>query len=102
MEFVKVAETKHLAPGKAIMATVGGEEIGIFLIDGTYYAVADNCPHRDGPLHEGLIEGTIVTCPWHFGKFDLRSGEVVEAPTSSGLKTYEVRVEGGEIKVGIP
>ncbi len=102
MKFVKVADTSDLAPGKAIMATVGDEEIGIFLIDGNYYAVEDKCPHREGPLHEGLVEGLTVTCPWHFAKFDLKTGKVVEQPASAGIKTYEVRVEGEAIEVGIP
>ena len=102
MEFVKVAEKSDIAPGKAIMATVRDEEIGIFFIDGNYYAVEDKCPHREGPLHEGLVEGLTVTCPWHFAKFDLTCGKVVEEPAPSAIKTYEVRVEGDDIKVGIP
>lgn len=102
MEFVKVAEKSDIVPGKAIMATVGGEEIGVFCVDGRYYAVDDKCPHRDGPLHEGLVEGFTVTCPWHFAKFDLRCGKLVEEPARSDIRTYEVRVEGNDIKVGIP
>jgi nitrite reductase/ring-hydroxylating ferredoxin subunit len=43
-----------------------------------------------------------VTCPWHFGKFDLRSGAAIGAPASEAVRAYEVRVEGDEIMIALP
>ncbi|HEX5825723.1 MAG TPA: Rieske 2Fe-2S domain-containing protein, partial [Candidatus Limnocylindrales bacterium] len=48
-------------------------------------AVADRCPHMSAPLSIGVLEGCIVACPLHEGRFDLCSGDVVQMPTTGGL-----------------
>ena len=63
--FVKVAKTGDIAPGEGKMVETGGKRIAIFNIDGTFFAIDDTCTHRGGPLSEGMVVGTEVTCPWH-------------------------------------
>ena len=46
-------------------------------MEGTYYAIGDTCTHRGGPLSEGDVQGTKVTCPWHGAHFDLKTGAVL-------------------------
>ena len=70
-------------------------------VAGRYYALDDRCSHRGGPLSEGTLEGGVVTCPWHFGKFDLETGEVKGPPPIEPLRTYEVRVESGNVLISI-
>jgi nitrite reductase/ring-hydroxylating ferredoxin subunit len=53
---------------------VGAKRIAIFNIEGTYHAIDDKCTHRGGPLSEGIIVGTEVTCPWHGAVFNAREG----------------------------
>ena len=55
---------------------------------------AERCTHAEGPLNEGDIEGSQVTCPWHASVFDVRDGSVVVGPAADPLKTYTVVVEG--------
>ncbi|MBI5329392.1 MAG: nitrite reductase small subunit NirD [Betaproteobacteria bacterium] len=60
------------------------------------YAVKDKCPHRGGPLSEGIVHGGLVTCPLHGFKIDLVTGEAV-LPDKGCARTYAVKVEGGQV-----
>ena len=98
---IKIAETTALAPGQAAAFTVEGQKIALFNVEGTYYAIGDTCTHRGGPLSEGEVQGTKVTCPWHGANFDLKTGTVLGLPAQNGVPSYKVVVEGTDIKVEI-
>lgn len=98
---VTVANTSEIAPGQAKAVDVNGVPVAVFNVGGTYYAIEDTCSHVGGPLSEGAIEGTAVTCPWHGAQFDLASGTVLAPPAATGVKSYQVRVEGNEIKLEV-
>ena len=98
-KFVKVASVSNVRPGQATCAEVEGHAIGIFNVDGTYYAVDNICTHAGGPLSEGFIEGGQVECPWHGARFDVKSGKALSAPAIEEVKTYPVRVNGPDIEV---
>ena len=59
---------------------VEGREILLGKFAGEYYALDERCAHRGGPLSEGAFDGGVITCLWHFGQFDLESGEVRGSP----------------------
>ena len=80
--FHKVAETKNLAAGQGMAVEVAGNKIALFNVDGTCYAIADTCSHRGGPLSEGALEGTTVTCPWHV--YGAEPGDVFWAASDVG------------------
>jgi len=98
-ERVTVAKASELKPGQAKAVQVQGETIALFNIGGTYYAIEDTCTHRGGPLSEGAVEGTTVTCPWHGAQFDLTLGKVLSPPAPEGVKSYKVHVQGEEIQL---
>jgi len=98
-EFVKVAKTGEIAPGEGKAVAVGVRRIALFNIDGAYHAIDDACPHRGGPLSEGMVVGTEVTCPWHGSVFDVTSGTVLGAPAPRDVARYDVRVKGEDIEV---
>lgn len=101
-DFVKVAKTQDLPPGKGMCIRVEGESVALFNVDGTYHAISDTCTHAGGPLSEGELAGKVVTCPWHGATFDVTSGGVLSRPAGSGVKCYPVQVEGDDIKVRCP
>ena len=101
-ELTKVATTDELQAGKSICVEVGGKQIAVFNVEGTYYAIDDTCTHSGGPLSEGDLGGTTVTCPWHGAQFDLKTGGVLGPPAQQGIGTYQVVVEGDEIKIETP
>jgi len=98
----RVADLNSLSPGMSTCVTFGGEKVAIFNVNGTVLAIADTCSHRGGPLSEGEVEGTTVTCPWHGARFDLESGAALGPPAMQGVKRYEVTMKGNEILLSVP
>ena len=101
-EFVKAGTTAELASqpaGKVVEA--GGQSIAVFQVDGSYYAVGNVCTHRGGPLSQGTLNGCEVICPWHGARFDVRTGAVLGPPAREGVKSYPVRVNGGDVEVEV-
>jgi nitrite reductase (NADH) small subunit len=88
--------------GRAVM--LGDREIAIFNLGERYLATDNRCPHRGGPLCDGIVTGGAVVCPLHGWKIDLETGRV-ERPAGEGdqrIETYPTRVEEGVIVVALP
>ena len=100
-KLLKIAKTKDLPPGEAAAFTVEGQKIALFNVEGTYYAIGDTCTHRGGPLSEGEVQGTKVTCPWHGADFDIKTGAVLGPPAQNSVPSYKVMVDGDDIKVEV-
>ena len=100
-EFVKVARTDEIPDGQAKLVEVNGNEIAIFNVQGSFHAIDNTCTHVGGPLCEGEIEGTEVTCPWHGASFDVTSGQVLGPPAPQSVSHYNVRIEGSDIEVEV-
>lgn len=96
-EFVRVAGTADVKPGRGIVAEVQGKSLAVFNVDGTFHVIDNTCVHRGGPLGEGDLEGLIVTCPWHGWQFNVVTGECVKNP-SAKVSVYQVKVDGSDIK----
>jgi nitrite reductase/ring-hydroxylating ferredoxin subunit len=99
--FVKLATLDELPAGSAREVEFEGRVYALFNVHGVISVIDGICPHQGGPLAEGTVEGTIVTCPWHGWQFDIRSGST---PLGSKIKqtVYEVRIEGHDVLVGVP
>ena len=100
-QFIRVVSVDDLAPGKAKCVEVAGKTIALFNLDGTFYAIDNTCTHRGGPLSEGELEGSEVTCPWHGGIFNVTTGAVVGGPPPSNVASYPVRVVGSDVEIEI-
>jgi nitrite reductase/ring-hydroxylating ferredoxin subunit len=72
----------------------GGRTLALFNVDGVLYVVDNACPHRGGPIGEGDLEGTVVTCPWHGWRYDVTTGARDGNP-SLRLAYYPVTIEAG-------
>ncbi len=99
--FHKVTETKNLASGQGMAVEVAGNKIALFNVDGTFYAIADDCTHVGGPLSEGSLEGSTVTCPWHGATFDVCTGKNLTPPAPEEVTSYSVRVAGDDVEIEI-
>ncbi|MGQ9502545.1 MAG: non-heme iron oxygenase ferredoxin subunit [Anaerolineae bacterium] len=97
--FVKVARATDLAPGQKMLVEYEGTPVGLFNIDGTYYAISDVCTHDGGPLVEGELQGDVIICPRHGARFDVRTGQVRSLPAYRPVPTYQVRIENGDILI---
>ncbi len=97
-EFVRVAATAEVTPEHGLVAEVHGKTVALFNVDGKIHAIDNTCCHRGGPLGEGEVEGEVVTCPWHGWRFNVTTGACVNNP-SSKVPTYQVKVDGDDVKV---
>ena len=100
MGFVKVAEAAEVGPGTSKVVTVGSKEVAVFNVEGTFYSIDNRCPHADGPLGDGYIEGETVSCPWHAWTFSIKTGEMLYN-TFMCVATYPCKVEEGVVYVDV-
>ncbi len=96
----KVGTMGELKSDGPLKAKVDGKAIIVFLVNDAPIATQARCPHAHGPLHEGEICDTVLTCVWHGWSFDLVSGQCEEDPDMV-LERYDVKVEGEDIFVSV-
>jgi nitrite reductase/ring-hydroxylating ferredoxin subunit len=95
---VKVASVGDVEAGQGRVVEADGKTLALFNVDGVFYAMDNACAHRGGPLGEGDLDGTIVTCPWHAWRWDVRSGENANNPALR-VACFPVSVENGAVFV---
>ena len=88
----------EVPPGSVLL--VG--DVAIFNVEGGFCATQAKCPHRQGPLSEGTLDGSTVTCPLHGAQFNVWTGAVLRGPAKDPLKTYRVTVDGEVGRVEVP
>ena len=101
MAFTKVGRLAEVAPGTVTVYEVGDREVAVCNVDGTLYAIDNVCTHDGGSLDQGELEGSEVECPRHGARFDVRTGEVTEAPAVLPVDTFPVRLNGDGIEVDV-
>jgi len=100
--WVRVAAIDEIAAGSALGVTVGDLNLAIYhLDDGRVFCTDNICTHAFALLTDGWMEGTTIECPLHAGQFDVCTGKGLGAPIEEDLKTFPVRIEGGDILVEI-
>ena len=107
-----VGRVADLPPGSRRLVQAGRFGVGVFNVNGRYYALNNHCPHAGGPLCLGEVTGTteeagaykviwvrqgeIVSCPWHAWEFDIATGRTITEPAKA-VRTYPVRVEDDQV-----
>jgi len=101
--WVRVAGIKQVGRGEMFAASVGKRKIALFhLEDGSWHATDNVCTHAFALLTEGFLDGEVIECPLHAGRFDVRTGKGLCAPIETDLATYQVRVDGADVLVAVP
>lgn len=99
---IEVAQAEDIEPGTVRTVQAGGCILALVHTGGRICAVDDRCPHAQGSLGAGeLVEDFALECPLHGAVFDVRTGEALEGPTDTPVRTYEVTVEDGVVKVSL-
>lgn len=93
------APVLDLAPGSITPVTVNGTALAVANVEGTWCAVADECPHAGAPLSQGRLDGAALRCPRHGGTFDMRTGEVLAGPSAEPLRCYPIEVVDGAVRL---
>jgi nitrite reductase/ring-hydroxylating ferredoxin subunit len=96
MAWKKVCRADQIADGAALQIE-GENPLAVFRVGEEFFATDDTCTHAKFSLAEGYVEGDEVVCALHEARFCLRTGRVLTPPATVPLRTYPVRVEGGEV-----
>lgn len=96
----RVASINDIPENGAITVDAGERRIALFRYQGAVFALDETCPHRGGPLHDGVVDRGVVVCPWHQWQFDLKTGCSPVNPLSR-VKVYPVRLEGTDVLLDV-
>jgi nitrite reductase (NADH) small subunit len=86
--------------GRVMEAEVNGVQVCVANVNGELCALDNICPHRQGPLGQGWLEGEAVVCPWHSWSFQVKTG-IAEYPEHAKVDVFPLRVEGEDVLVDI-
>ena len=101
MSLIELCRTDELGAGEVLKVETAGLTLAVFNVDGEFYVTDDHCTHGPGSLSEGFVDGDIIECNFHQGKFNIRTGEVVEPPPMVPVKTYKTLVEDGVVCIEV-
>ncbi len=96
-----VAALSDLFDGAGIAVTPADHDIALYSVDGAVYATDNLCTHGNARLCDGFIEGLEIECPFHQGRFDLRTGQPTCAPATEPLKTWPVKIDGDRVYLAL-
>ena len=98
-KFIKVAVQADIPVGGKKLVEIDGGAVGVFNVNGAFYAIEDMCTHDGGNLVEGDLLGSEIECPRHGARFDVRSGIATKMPAFEPVPTYAVKVEQDNVLV---
>ena len=100
---VKLCDTADVNEGEMIQATVKDKApFAVFHVEGEFFVTDDTCTHGKASLaDEGDLNGHCITCTWHDGQFDIRTGEALAAPCTQPIKAYPVKIEDNAVWIDL-
>ncbi len=102
-QWVRITEVQNIPLREGRSVNVAGREIAIFNLGDRFLAVHGRCPHKGGPLAEGIVTGTTVVCPLHAWKVDLEDGRVKNPVNPVPcIETFRTQVEAGVVLIEVP
>jgi 3-phenylpropionate/trans-cinnamate dioxygenase ferredoxin subunit len=102
VRYVKVGRAADVPEGRPEVFDIEDRQIAVYRLSEGYYAIEDVCTHDGGPLAEGEVDGEEVICPRHGARFDIKTGAVRCMPAVTPVESYPVKVEGGDLYLGLP
>lgn len=94
---VELCEAEEVPDGDGLTVRAADRDFAVFRAEGEFWAIDNMCTHEGGPLGEGTLLGTTITCPWHYAAFDITTGESLDPIAPCGVGTYDVFVEDGVV-----
>jgi len=99
---LKLCRADAIEEGEALRVEVAGRPaLAVFHVKGQFYTTNDTCSHGDASLTEGFVEGEQVECPWHSGRFCLKTGSALTFPAVEPIKVYSTLVRDGDVYIHI-
>jgi len=102
--WIRVTALANIPPREGRAVQIGDREIAIFNLGDRLLATSNRCPHKGGPLCDGIVTGASVVCPLHAWKVNLANGSLERPAGESGrcVETYPVRVDDGVVVIAVP
>ena len=100
MAFVRATKTSEVPPGTVRELQLDGKTVALANVEGKLFAIDNTCLHRGGPLGQGYLEGSCITCPWHGWEYDVTTGKACMNP-EVGVECYAVEVRGDDLFVDV-
>lgn len=97
---IEACKVEDIAEGETFKVDFG-QGIAVFNVNGTLYATDDTCTHGKSSLSDGWLEGDVIECAWHAGKFCVRTGKPLSLPVTKPIRTYPIQIEGGSVFIEI-
>jgi nitrite reductase/ring-hydroxylating ferredoxin subunit len=94
---VALCDAADVTPDMPLQVVVADVAYAVFNLDGHFHATQDQCTHGPGSLAEGFIMGCEIECPFHQGRFDIRTGRATAAPCTEALRVWTVHVIDGRL-----
>ena len=98
-EYVKMAEAHEIPKNKMKVFKVEDHEILVVNVEGELYAFENRCPHMGYPLYFGRLEGKVLTCGFHYAKFDVTTGKSLGSVTDKPLKKFKIKIQNSLVQV---
>ena len=98
-KYVKMAETHEIPKNKMKVFKVEDHEILVVNFEGELYAFENRCPHMGYPLYFGRLEGKVLTCGFHYAKFDVTTGKSLGSVTDKPLKKFKIKIQNSLVQV---
>ena len=95
--WTRIAGVEDVPEGEARPVEIMGLNLALYHVGDEWYCTDNVCTHALALLTEGWLEGYVIECPLHNGQFDVRTGRGLGAPITEDLRTYPIRVEGGDV-----
>jgi nitrite reductase (NADH) small subunit len=102
MARVRVGRLDDVTPGQPTFVEAEGTRVVLVRVGDTVHACDDTCGHHGGPLSEGKLSGTRLSCPWHGWMYDVRTGECLMPSRGGRISSYPVHVEEGDVWIELP
>lgn len=99
--WVKITNAENIPLDEGRLVQISGKDLAIFNLGGRFVTIENQCPHKGGPLCDGIVSGAVVVCPLHGWRFDLNSGVAVRASQPACVTTFPTRVEDGIVLVDV-
>jgi len=97
LEYLRLCAASELPPGEMNQCELKGKEFLVVNVDNHFYCLDGRCTHAGAPLVEGTLSGAVLTCPWHYSRFRITDGTVVNGPAHTPLGTYKVILNDGQL-----
>jgi nitrite reductase/ring-hydroxylating ferredoxin subunit len=98
---IELCKVEDVGVGEARRIEAAGLTLAVYNLEGEFWVTDDACTHGPGSLSEGFVDGDVIECNFHQGRFDIRTGEVVGPPCTVPVKTYKTLVEDGRVYIEV-